>query len=270
LLQHAFALALLLTTCSALAQKEDQDKPRPRPQAPAAQNPCIHPAPVVSIEDYTGPFRRIVLFVARKPEIKTVQEPTLAEGTVCALRPGQKFHLFVRNTFEPVTIVASAFDAGIEQAEDSDPTFGQGAEGYGKRLGTAALDRVSNDFFHTFFFPVIFRQDPRYYRLGHGATRVRLGHALKHVFVAHGDSGRKMFNFSEWLGTTASSALSNTYHPGNRRGVGAASERTAVSIGTDMGFDMLREFWPEIVRKFKLPFREPHQQNTAPPTGKPR
>jgi hypothetical protein len=53
--------------------------------------------------------------------------------------------------------------------------------------------------------------------------------------------------------------LSNTYHPGNRRGVGPTSESIAFSIGTDMGFDVLREFWPEIIRKFKLPFRQPQQ-----------
>ncbi|HLY93087.1 MAG TPA: hypothetical protein VKQ89_07515 [Candidatus Angelobacter sp.] len=245
----------VLLSGSALAQPEGHGNP-----APAPQNPCIQPAPMVTVEDYTGPLRKLVLFVARKPEIKTVQRPSLAEGTICALRPGQKFHLFVRNTFEPVTIVASAFDAGIEQAQDTDPTFGQGFEGYGKRLGTAALDRVSSDFFHTFFFPVIFRQDPRYYRSGRGTTGARFGHALTHVFVAHGDSGGKMFNFSEWMGTAASSALSNTYHPGNRRGVGPASERIGFSIGTDMGFDVLREFWPEIIRKFKLPFRAPEQQ----------
>jgi hypothetical protein len=26
-------------------------------------------------------------------------------------------------------------------------------------------------------------------------------------------------------------------------------------IGEGIGFDVLREFWPEIARKFKLPFR---------------
>jgi hypothetical protein len=255
-----FAAALLLAGCSALAQTSRQGKSPPGAPTQEAQNPCIHPAPLVTVEDYTGPMRKLVLFVARKPEIKTVQRPGLAEGIVCALRPGQKFHLFVRNTFEPITIVAAAFDAGIEQASDSDPTFGQGFEGYGKRLGTAALDRASSDFFHTFFFPVIFRQDPRYYRSGRGPGGARLGHALAHVFVAHSDSGKKMFNFSEWMGTAASSALGNTYHPGNRRGAGPASERIAVSIGTDMGFDVLREFWPEVIRKFKLPFREPQEQ----------
>jgi hypothetical protein len=225
---------------------------------------------MVTVEDYTGPFHRTVLWIARKPEIKTVHRPALAEGRVCALDPGQKFHLFVRNTFEPITVIASAFDAGISQATDSDPTFGQGMEGYGKRLGAAGLDRVSSGFFHTFFFPVIFHQDPRYYRLGSGSNGHRLGHALTHVLVAHGDSGRKNFNFSEWMGTAASSALSNTYHPGNRRGIGPASGRIAVSIGTDMGFDVLREFWPEVIRKLRLPFRTSQPADSGEPAGTPR
>jgi hypothetical protein len=238
-------------------------------KAADAMNPCIHPSPLISVQDYTGPFRRVVLFVARKPEIKTVQTPPLQANRVCALAPRQKFHLFIRNTFEPVTVISAAFNAGLEQAQDTDPTFGQGAEGYGKRFGASMADLVSSDLFHTFIFPVIFRQDPRYYRLGQGTTGERTGHALTHVFVARGDSGKKMFNYSEWLGTAASVSLGNTYHPGNRRGVGPASERIAISVGTDVGFDLLREFWPELVRKLKLPFREPGKQGAEPPPAKP-
>jgi hypothetical protein len=268
----AVLTAFLFVSCFAFSQAGQNSA---QPQAPPsgqkaadALDPCVHPSPMVSVQDYTGPFRRVVLFVARKPEIKTVQTP-LQAGRICSLAPRQKFHLFIRNTFEPVTIISSAFDAGLAQAQDTDPTFGQGAEGYGKRIGAAMADRVSSDFFHTFAFPVIFRQDPRYYRLGQGTTGGRTGHALTHVFVARNDSGKKMFNYSEWLGTTASVALGNTYHPGNRRGVGPASGRVAISVGTDVGFDLLREFWPELVRKFKLPFREPGKQTTEPPPAKP-
>ena len=217
------------------------------------------------MQDYTGPFRRVVVAVARKPEISTAYSPSLQPGSrICPLAAKQKFRLFVHDTFEPVTVIVSAFDAGVAQAADSDPTFGQGAAGYGKRFAAAGADRISNNFFHTFFFPVIFRQDPRYYRLGQGTTRERTAHALTHVFVAQGDSGKKMFNYSEWMGTIAAASLSNTYHPGNDRGVGPASQRIAISIGTDVGFDILREFWPEIVRKLKLPFRQPGTQPRPP------
>jgi hypothetical protein len=65
-----------------------------------------------------------------------------------------------------------------------------------------------------------------------------------------------MFNYSEWLGTASAVALSNAYHPGNQRGFAPAARLAGYSILTDMGYDTLREFWPEISRKFKLPF--PH------------
>ena len=225
------------------------------PAAPVQQNPCIQPARIFIAENYTGPFRRTVKAFARKPEIRTAQVRRGSGLPICTLRPSQKFHLFVKDTVNPVTFIVAGFNSGIAQAENDDPTFGQGAEGYGKRYAAAFADEASSNFFHTFAFPVIFRQDPRYYRQGYGTGGSRFGHALTHVFVARADGGGPQFNYSEWLGTISSVALSNTYHPGNDRGVGPACGRIAASVATDMGFDVLREFWPEIVRKLKLPFR---------------
>jgi hypothetical protein len=226
--------------------------------------PCANPAPLFEVEDYSGPLNKTVAYFARKVEIKTVRAPRPTSVRLCALNPREKFVLFLHNTLEPVVFVSSAFTAGSSQADNDDPTFGQGAAGYGKRFAAALTDNVSSDFFHTFFYPVIFRQDPRYYRQGDGAFRGRLGHALSHVFVARSDSGGRMFNFSEWLGTTSQASLSNLYHPGNERGFGSTAGRVGIGIGTDMGFDVLREFWPEIVRKLKLPFRTTRDtQNTT-------
>ena len=270
-MRTAAIVLFIFLGCFAFSQTETpKNAPAQNSEATTrpAQNPCIHSAPLVSVEDYTGPLRKTVLFIARKPEIKTVERPSLSVGTICALTPGQKFHLFFRNTFEPITVVSAAFNAGLDQAEDTDPTYGQGGEGYGKRFGAELADRTSSDFFRTFLFPVIFHQDPRYYRMGHGATGARLGNALTHVFVAHTDSGKKTFNFSEWMGTVASVALSNTYHPGNERGLGPASQRIAVGVGTDVGFDLLREFWPELIRKLRLPFRDPNQPAAGQPVRK--
>ena len=63
-------------------------------------------------------------------------------------------------------------------------------------------------------------------------------------------------HFSEWLGTTSSVVANNAYHPGNQRNPRAVAEAVSINVATDMGFDVLREFWPEIAHKFKLPFRE--------------
>ena len=74
--------------------------------------------------------------------------------------------------------------------------------------------------------------------------------------MAHRENGTQMFNFSEWLGTTSAVALSNLYHPGNQRGLAPAARQVSYGVIGDMGFDVLREFWPEIARKLSLPFRD--------------
>ena len=246
-----FAL-LALATVRAAAQSSGTDRVDPDPG-----EPCVQPARLFSASDYRGPYNKAVAYFSRKLEIKTVHVPhrTRVGRKLCSLDTFQKFDLFVSNTFEPVVFVGAGFNAGIAQAENSDPTFGQGMAGYGKRYAAAFTDKVSGDFFHTFAFPALFRQDPRYYRKLEGGTGPRFLHAASHVFVARSDSGARMFNFSEWLGTVSATSLANTYHPGARRGAGPVAERSGISIASDMGFDVLREFWPEIVHKVKLPFR---------------
>src|SRR6266849_5231160 len=149
----------------------------------------------------------------------------------------------------------AAFDAGIDQAENTDASYGQGAEGYGRRFGADLAGGATSRFFKDFAYPTIFSEDPRYYRLAHGSGGKRLLHAIAHAVVAHRDDGTRMFNFSEWLGTASAVAVNNTYHPDNQRGFAPAAERVGYNILQDMGFDVLREFWPEVSRKFKLPFR---------------
>jgi hypothetical protein len=196
----------------------------------------------------------------RKVERKSVHPPHYKSGTLlCSFGLKERVKLSVGDMVDPFTVLNIAFNAGVSQAENNDPTFGQGAEGYGKRFGAAAADQASGDFFKFIVYPTIFSEDPRYYRLAEGTTKARMAHAIEHAVIAHKEDGREMFNFSEWLGTTSTVVLSNTYHPGNKRGVGPAAEGISINIATDVGFDMLREFWPEIARKFRLPFRDENE-----------
>lgn len=215
---------------------------------------------MVSWEDYQGPFAKVVGVFARKLERKSVHPPHYKPGAVlCTLELKDKFFLFVEETIDPVTFLNVGFDAGIDQAQNVDPSFGQGAAGYGKRFGADFADQAQSQFFKDFTYPSIFSEDPRYYRLAHGAARKRFLHAVEHSVVAHRESGTLMPNYSEWLGTASAVALSNVYHPGNQRGFAPAASRVGYAVATDVGFDVLREFWPEVARKFHLPFRDQHE-----------
>ena len=91
--------------------------------------------------------------------------------------------------------------------------------------------------------------------MGQGSKGTRLLHAVGHTLVARRDNGQPMFTFAEWLGTASSVALNNLYHPGHQAGVAAATRNGVFVVLQDMGFDVLREFWPEVARTFKMPFR---------------
>ncbi|MGC1912355.1 MAG: hypothetical protein WA660_11025 [Candidatus Acidiferrales bacterium] len=255
------------TAAPTAAGPANQAKPVPPGQAPIPEQvqanpsaPCVQPAPMVRWQDYDGKFAKTVGVFGRRLERRSVGDWHYKPGAaLCTLEVKDKFKLFVEDTLDPLTFVSVGFNAGISQAENSDAKFGQGAQGYGKRFGAAMADQASGYFFKDFLYPTIFSEDPRYYRLGRGTAGQRLRHALTHVVVAHKEDGSQMFNFSEWLGTTSTASLSNLYHPGHRRGFSPTDETVGYSVANDMGFDVLREFWPEIARKFKLPFRGQNQ-----------
>jgi hypothetical protein len=211
---------------------------------------------MVQWQDYRGPLAKVVGAFGRKLERKAAVAPHYKPGAkLCTLEIQDKFLLWVGDTVDPITFFSAAFNAGIGQAQNSDPSFGQGAEGYGRRFGVNLIDQAQSAFFKDFAYPTIFFEDPRYYRLGQGSFQTRFLHAVAHVALAHHEDGTAMPNYSEWLGTTSAVALSNVYHPDNRRGFGPSAENVAIAMAQDAGFDVLREFWPEIARKFKLPFR---------------
>ena len=230
--------------------------------------PCIQPAPMPSMSDYDGPLKKVVGTFARPLERKSVHPPHYLPGVkLCTLSLKDKFALFVQDSLDPVTFLGSAFQAGLDQAQNTDPSYGQGAQGYGRRFGAEFDSQASSRFLKDFAYPSLFSEDPRYYRMIHAPAGPRLLHALKHTFVAQRDSGKLMFNFSEWLGTASTVLLSNTYHPDYRRGFSPAAQRVGYSVLQDAGFDVLREFWPEISRKLRLPFRgesEPQPVNSNP------
>jgi hypothetical protein len=262
--------------CAGVANAQESSAPPPPAsatqeslpaQAPAnVTAPCEQPAPMPGMQDYDGPLAKVVGTFTRKLERKSVHPPHYKPGvTLCTLKVKDKFILFLQDSVDPITFLSAGFDAGIDQAQNNDHSYGQGAAGYGKRFGANYAGEVSSEFFKVFAYPTIFSEDPRYYRMAHGSAGKRLFHALEHSVVAYNENGGQMFNASEWFGTTSAMVLSNTYHPDNRRGVARAAERVGYSVLSDMGYDVLREFWPEIARKFRLPFRDQNEPNPQTP-----
>jgi len=166
------------------------------------------------------------------------------------MTPGDKFLLFATNTANPYSILSAAASAGISQAEDNFAAYGQGAEGYGKRFGAAYADGASTEFFGTFLFPSLLRTDPRFFRMQTGGFGHRAGYAITRIFITRTDSHRSVPNVPLWMAAVASGGLANTYYPESERTVEQTFSRAGISIGSQAGFNLLKEFWPDIKKKF--------------------
>ena len=173
-----------------------------------------------------------------------------------------KFRLFYRSAFDPMQFVLTGAEAGISQAQNEFPDYGQGASGYGKRFGAAFTNQASSNFFGTFLYPVLLKEDPRYFRMGQGSFKKRLGYSMVQVFIGHKDSGGRTFGWSNALGTLTAGGISNAYYPAATRGFGLTMSRAGISLLYGSLGGIGSEFWPDVARKLhrKRPALSPNQQ----------
>ena len=154
----------------------------------------------------------------------------------------QKFSMAARGTFDPVSMVGVGVAAGIEQAMNTYPAYGQGAEGYAKRFGAKFADGRDSDFLTHAVFPSLFHQDPRYYYQGSGTVKERIVHAISSAFVTRSDAGLTQPNYSYLLGDLSAAALSNLYYPRANRGASLVFTNAAIGLAGRVAGNILREF----------------------------
>jgi len=150
---------------------------------------------------------------------------------------------------DPVTVSFIAMIALIGQARNTDPSYGQGFQGYGKRFGTFFADTGIGTLMTTSVFPTVLRQDPRYFQLGTGATWHRTTYSVSRIFVTRGDSGKLQFNYSEIVGNAVAAGISSTYHPQDQRTLGNTLSIWGTSVMLNTVCNVAKEFRPDIRRK---------------------
>jgi hypothetical protein len=168
-----------------------------------------------------------------------------------SLTASQKMKLAFRSATDPVAFGAAVLVAGYHEALDDDTGFGWGAEGFGKRSGAAYLDAFDGAIIGNGILPAILHQDPRYFRLGHGAKTHRLLYALAtNVICKHDNTHRWEPNYSNVGGNIISGAISNLYYPSGTSGFGQTITNGLTVTAEGGAGSLFQEFWPDISRKF--------------------
>ena len=145
----------------------------------------------------------------------------------------------------PVTVVASA---AYGTWRNGDPRYGTNAKAFGERAGIAALRQGISRELTDGLLPIVFRQDPRYYRLAVGTDIERGEYAIARVFVAQNDSGGRSFNYSDVVGSGINAALTQTYYPQQSVRTFVVFKTWGASLLESGAINLFDEFYPDVKR----------------------
>jgi len=252
---------LLFTALPAFAQQHpppDRQVPPSNPSATQQSQPGntnIEDDNKKGQEQTTGTSNDRLFFTL--PNFLTLENA----GKLSPLTTAEKFKVVARGSFDYAEFPWYGFLSGISQAENSEPGYGQGAAGYGKRYGASFADGTLENFMTGAVLPSLLRQDPRFYQSSNGGFLHRTGYAVSRIFVTRTDSGGEQFNYSEIFGSAISAGISTySYHPHADRTLPNAASVWGTQVGYDTITLVVKEFWPDIRRKISHK-RQPEAAN---------
>ena len=168
--------------------------------------------------------------------------------TPVALDVSGKVRYHVERTFNPNSIATSGVTAGYRQLTDSPTEWGQGGNGYSRRIASSVASSGVRAVL-AFGLDSALRQDPRYFRSDSTGFWARTGHALRGTLLTRTDSGGE--TLSTWrLGSAYGAAfISNQWYPDRHNTVRGGLADGSVRVGFDLAKNVAAEFWPDIKRK---------------------
>jgi hypothetical protein len=211
-------------------QSSPPDTATPKPNTAQAANPT---------EEYGKQPKRILWVV---PNYRAVS----ANTHLPPLSFKSELWLATQDTFDYSDFIFVAGLAGVSMAEKSQPTFGQGAEGYGKYYWHVFVDGAIENYMTEAIVPAVTREDPRYYTMGKGGFFKRTGYAASRLLITRTNSGKSTFNLSEIVGAGAAAGIGNAYYPSESNPFVKTYQRWGTQVGLDGVFNVLKEFWPDI------------------------
>jgi len=176
------------------------------------------------------------------------------------LTAGQKFRLAWKSSTDPVTLLAVAGVATVDQFGNRWGAYGDGVGGYARRYGATYGNVVAGTYLGSAILPSLLKQDPRYFYKGTGSKRSRFFYALANSVICKGDNGKWQPNYSSVAGNLAAGEISNLYYPAkDRNGAGTVVGSALVRLAEMSIANVFQEF---IIPKFtpNLPTRSASQQ----------
>jgi hypothetical protein len=163
------------------------------------------------------------------------------------LTQDERTRIYLKTMTNPLGFLKAGFSAGIDQANDKPEEWEQGASGYGKRfaniLGQYSIQRTV-----TFSLDSLLHEDNRYFNSGKKGFWPRAGYAVASGLLARHDDGTRHISISQIGGVAAGAFLSRSWQPPSQRSAGDGAVSFGISMASNMGFGVVKEFLPDLGR----------------------
>lgn len=177
-----------------------------------------------------------------------------ASASVSSLTLHHRFSIYGHSLIRPYSVVGPAFGAGIGQWENEPPGWGQGAKGYAYRFGSGMARHVIAETIR-FGVAAADSEDPRYHPSQESGVWNRTRNAILETFTSQTASGSRVPAYSRFVGIYGAAFIANSWYPDSRATPGYALRRGSTALGSSVGFNLFREFFPR--KKLKAWHVEP-------------
>jgi len=204
--------------------------------------PLIHSMP---LEGQALPAARELPFSLSAPSTDCQQRT--AEDFVPMTR-SERVAYAVNRAVGPSALINSAIRASLNEGLNRPKEWGQGIDGFGKRVGSTyaqhfigtALENGAAYALH---------EDNRYFASGMQSKWGRLLYAGESTVLARHDDGTRSLSVSAIGGAAGAAFLSRTWQPPSSRSVDDAMISFGLSLAMRAAFNVAREFSPPLLRR---------------------
>jgi hypothetical protein len=157
---------------------------------------------------------------------------------------------FLKRTTGRGALLRTAVSTGLATWKDSPKEWNRDADGIAQQFASRQARRTIN-YSVQLGIGLLLKDDPRYYRAPEKGVGGRLKNAFISAFTVRDATGGRAPAYGRFAGIAASNAITKTWMPPSRNSWADVAACTGGQIGTQIGFNLFKEFWPDIKRAFK-------------------
>lgn len=174
------------------------------------------------------------------------------DAPLVALTGDQRFKLFVRQSFTtPGIYIKTGFFTLHDQDENTPPEWGDGIEGFGKRLGTRHTQYLMQNAFTSLGNAAV-GWEPRYDRCRCVGFWRRTRHAIVRNFVTYDRSEEHLRpQLMPYIASFGSGAIVATWYPANTQVLVKGYQSVVTQVWVGSLTNVLGEFAPDVIRKLR-------------------